>query len=354
MVTGLESIGITTSDKIIITSNGILRKLQLSFKFLRLSHSSFGGCTNIVTSVGFSKGCGIQCPVNMSQGIAASVMDYVYPAESGTSIEPLSTRARPSKCTASLEEILTEDFIVPLLFSKTNCVHRRFTDAEVLSMLDSQVLITKAVNENNISTELRENKELAQNLIPLIRIQEASRILFRFEIPKEERHVIPIYDVARLGPEVTGLQDIYSEFDQAKVAKSDDTKADTTLWDDQVFSCPDLGLPDDLDPLLVNTDHRRLGSEKAVLLSFLRTSSQRRYRKNVQKSFNKYMKTSHGFKVFGEEGQQNLDDLFEDVAKSLKTKEAKLDLVEGLQAITKVNESSFWDWNNGSFPHFWK
>ena len=168
--------------------------------------------------------------------------------------------------------------------------------------MDSPVQITKAVNKNDISTRLRLSKELAQNLIPLkTTIQEASRILFGFEVPKEERHVIPIYDVARLGPEVAGLENIYSEIDQAKVAKSDDTKADTSLWDDNVLSCTDIDLPEDFDLLLVNTDHRRLKSEQTTLLSFLRSSSQKRYKKNVRESFNKYMKTSHGF-----EGQQNL------------------------------------------------
>ena len=61
------------------------------------------------------------------------------------------------------------------------------------------------------------------------------------------------------------------------------------------------------------------------------------------------MKTSHGFEVFGEEGQQDLEDLFEDIDKRLKTKEAKLDLVEGLQAITKVFLLGVEQWVLSSF-----
>ena len=117
MVTGLESLGITTSDKIIITSNGTLRKLKLSFKFLRISHSSFGGCTNTVTSVGFSKGCGIQGQSRYRLFRYGSCM----PGGGWISF----------KCTASMNEILTDNFIVPSMFSKTSWVHRRLTDAEV-------------------------------------------------------------------------------------------------------------------------------------------------------------------------------------------------------------------------------
>ena len=69
---------------------------------------------------------------------------------------------------------------------------------------------------------------MAKTLIPLKAIQEVSRILFGFAIQREEKHTIPIYDSARLAPEVFGLQDIYSEIDQSKVAKHDDSDINTT------------------------------------------------------------------------------------------------------------------------------
>ena len=55
------------------------------------------------------------------------------------------------------------------------------------------------------------------------------------------------------------------------------------------------------------------------------------------------MKTFHGFEVFGEEGEQDLDNLLKCVDALLDTKEAKLDLVEGFQAVSKADSSSFWD-----------
>ena len=69
-------------------------------------------------------------------------------------------------------------------------------------------------------------------------IQEASRILFGFNVLKEKRHTIPLYNINRLGPEFSGeLLDIYSDIDLAKVAKNDDTKADTDLWDEEASAC---------------------------------------------------------------------------------------------------------------------
>ena len=34
--------------------------------------------------------------------------------------------------------------------------------------------------------------------------------------------------------------------------------------------------------------------------------------------------------------------------------EFKRDLNEGRQAVENAAESSFWDWDNGSFPYFWR
>ena len=36
------------------------------------------------------------------------------------------------------------------------------------------------------------------------------------------------------------------------------------------------------------------------------------------------------------------------------SRDVKTDLAEGLQAISKADASSFWDWDEGSFPYFWR
>ena len=295
MVTGLESLVVTTNDKLILTCNGILRELKLSFKFLRLSHSCFGGCTDTVTSVGFSRGCGVMGQVELSTGISSLVKDHICPVNNGTSIDPSSIEGKSSKGISSMEHVTTAEFIVPSLFSKTNWVRRRLTDSEILSTLDSPVQITKAVNDRSIDSKLNQDKGLALSRIPLKTIQEVTRIFFDFNIPKAEQHTIPIYDIKRLGPTFTsGLLDIYSEIDQAKVAKSDDTKVNTDLWDEQASTCADNMLSEKAEFLVVNTDHRNLKAEKDTLFSFLRTCSHLRYKKNVRRGFNLHMKTTHG------------------------------------------------------------
>ena len=91
-----------------------------------------------------------------------------------------------------MDHITTAEFVVPSLFSKTNWVRRRLTDAEILSTLDSPVQITKAVNDKSIDTKLNQDKMVTLSLIPLKTIQEATRILFGFNIPREEKHTIPL------------------------------------------------------------------------------------------------------------------------------------------------------------------
>ena len=299
MVSGLKSLELTTEDKIIVTCNGTPRKLKLSFIFLRLSHASFGGCTETKTSVGFSKGCGVDRNVEISEGIPSSVADHVCPVESGTSVDPLSNRELSSKCITTMRNIVNNEFIVPSLFSKTHWVKRRLTSAEILSTLDSPVQITKAVNDKKLDIKLDQNDEVVQTLIPLKTIQETSRILFGFSIPKEERHVIPLYDVYRLAPEILGLHDIYSEIDQAMVARADDSAIDTSLWDDQAAHYSGTDFPDDFDFKVVISDPKHLKGDKEVLFSALRTISHHRYRKNTRESFNRYMKSTHGYEVSG-------------------------------------------------------
>ena len=200
--------------------------------------------------------------VETSRGIASSVVDHICPVESGKPIEQLSREARPAKCLATLPDLVHDEFIVPSLFSKTHWVKRLLTNAEILSTLDSPVQITKSVNDKRLDTNFSQNKFMVQNLIPLKTIQEASRILFGFSISREERHIIPIYDINRLATEAVGMQDIYFEIDQAKVAKADDSKIDTTLWDEQASHCSMMDGVDDFKFKVVNTDHRHLKEEK--------------------------------------------------------------------------------------------
>ena len=280
--------------------------------------------------------------------------DHICPVESGIPVDPSSSGALSSKGITTMRNVVNHEFIVPSLFSKTHWVRRRLTNAEILSTLDSPVQITKAINDKKVDIKCFQKEEVVKTLIPLKTIQEATRILFGFSIPKEEKHVIPIYDVNRLAPEVLGLQDIYSEIDQAKAARADDSTIDTSLWDDQAAHYSGSKFPEDFNFKVINTDHRHLKGDKEALFSALRTISHHRYRKNTRKSFNRYMKTTHGHEVFGSALDGGMDDLIKGINILLQSRDAKTDLSEGLQAMSKANASSFWDWDDGSFPYFWR
>ena len=56
MIKGLVTLGLTESNKIVLTTNQRCSGLDLKFKFVRLPHSSVGGASSATTSIGFSPG----------------------------------------------------------------------------------------------------------------------------------------------------------------------------------------------------------------------------------------------------------------------------------------------------------
>ena len=215
------------------------------------------------------------------------------------------------------------EFVLPSLFSKTKWVHRYLSDAELLSILDAQVQITKRINESE-KMNLREHVELLKKVAPLKVLQEATRILFDWAPPIERPHTIPIYDVNRLGLKLEGLEFIYEKINQSKVAKNDDAAADTLLWDDAVRKTPTY-CKNDCDLLIVGKDCTHTSTSKFILES-LRHAQKKRYTKNVRKSFAKYMKFTHAREVF-------------ETSYSNDTFDFQRDMEEGRQALDKAQPS---------------
>ena len=354
MLTGLVSLGVSTEDKIIVTCNEKVRNLKLSFKFHRLSQSSLGGSTDTITSVGFSKGCAVPATIEFTKGLQTTIREHIYPAEGGEAVEILSKEALSSTGIASLSQLPTKEFIVSSLFSKTHWVKRLLSNAEILYVFGSPVQVTKAVSTEDHMVGLSDDDgSLVRLITPLKTIQEVIRILFGFHIHKEEQHIIPIYDTTRLGPLVPGLQDIYSEIDQARVAKSDDSMADTSLWDNQVLLVDENKFDNAVDLLLVKNGFGKIQDEKFLLEAFRKFHS-RRYKKKVKQSYGRHMKTKYGISVFGEELYEDMDKVFAKIDKEGLSSEAKNVMHEGKQALSKAEASSFWDWDKGSFPYFWR
>ena len=215
IVEGLVSIGVNDSTRIIITSNDKCRNLKLSFKFLCLDHHRLGGASETISSIGFSKACGIQDKMVFSKGIPSAVLDHICPLQSGAVFDPIhdanvtgATRFLSGDCARPIKVMLESEFILPSLFSKTNWVHRYLSDSELLSILDVPVQVTKWIDEKD-KINLRDQGELLNKVVPLKVLQEVTRILFGWAPPIERSHIIPIYDVNRLGLKLEGLEFIY-------------------------------------------------------------------------------------------------------------------------------------------------
>ena len=224
MVNGLSSIGITQQTKLIVTSNEKCRNLKLSFKFLRLSHSKLGGATNTITSIGFTKACNISNETTFVSGIPATVLDHICPMTTGTIYDPLIdhtttrgdvTKFLNGKAIYPIRAIATGTFIVPAIFSNTNWVSRKLSNAEILSIMDFPVQLNKRVNENDLDIQLSEIIDILELVIPVKTLQEATRLLFDWDVPIERPHEIPLYDINRLGFKIDGLDQIYEEINQS-------------------------------------------------------------------------------------------------------------------------------------------
>ena len=111
---------------------------------------------------------------------------------------------------------------MPSIFVNTGWVGRKLTPQEILSVLDTPCAIFKAVDQNAFLIKDSKFAEVIPIVVPLKSLQEISRDLFRFEKSVERSHIIPIYNVMRLGPEVAVTPTIYDEIDQAKIAKNDE------------------------------------------------------------------------------------------------------------------------------------
>ena len=302
MVEGLSKLGINEETKIIVTSNEKCRKLKLCFRFLRLSHSKLGGATDTITSIGYTKACCVSKDPTFMQGIPSTVMDHICPMKTGHDFDPLlSNNATGDGTTQFLDvsvihpirAIAVGSFLTLSVFSQTNWVTRNLSNAEILSVMDSPVQITKQVNKEDLDIHLSEKVETLEHMIPIKVLQEATRLLFDWEVPVERPHITPVYDVNHLGLTLEGLENIYDEIDQAQVAKNDNAIPDTTLWDEAVLK-PVGALAKEIEFIIGGRNH----SQEVKALELIRTRQSYQYKKNVRPSFANYMKFTYSPLVF--------------------------------------------------------
>ena len=108
----------------------------------------------------------------------------------------------------------------------------------------------------------------------------------------------------------------------AKAVKSDDALTDTSLWDREV------------SPEFEETRHGRL-------YTFLRKRMARRFAHNVWRSFQKFLAGKFTPAELSKPSSQQCEEL-------------RKDLAAGGDAVLRARRSSFWDWDDGSTPFFWR
>ena len=359
MIKGLVTLGITESSKIVVTTNQRCSGLPLKFRFVRLNHSTIGGASATMTSIGFSSGCGIPDKIDFAKGIECGTKEHTYPILPGRTcaapiVHGMSTHQDENLLSSdslhTLKDVVKEEFAVPSVFSKTGWVRRHLTSPEIMSVLDTPGEIIKAIDREKTIMGGRKLEDVIPLAIPVKTLQEITRILFRFDKPTEKEHFIPIYDVMRLAPEISGIPHIYDEIDQTKVAKNDDASYDATLWNEAVFEKPtSLKEIDEILFKIVGHDKRDIEAEKAelLILETFRKAEKKQYKKNVTSSFKRYMSTKYDISSYGK-------DWIEEMRESTKTFQERRDFEKGLKAIKCASLASFWEWNEGSFPIFWR
>ena len=69
-------------------------------------------------------------------------------------------------------------FLAPSLFSHTKWVTRNLSNAEILSVMDSPVQITKRVNKEELEIHRSEIVDTLEHMVPMKVLQEANSLLF--------------------------------------------------------------------------------------------------------------------------------------------------------------------------------
>ena len=101
--------------------------------------------------------------------------------------DPLKTHTAACESTNKLLEgnaiypiraIVAGSFVAPSLFSHSKWVTRNLSNAEILSIMDSPVQLSKRVNEEELDIPLSEIPEKMELVAPLKILQEATRIFF--------------------------------------------------------------------------------------------------------------------------------------------------------------------------------
>lgn len=323
-------------------TDGKVRGLpKTGLSWCRLQHHCVGGATNIKSWIGYGQNLSVEQSSLFPDQVKRRMRDLLNPTAMGKrltvedmDLDDLKTAeyAHPERYkTAGLHpgglwpaHRPGSYIIAPSVFSKTGWVKRQPTDQELAQFWDVPVGIVPKVNslgikKTGILTEAP-GKILWESLSRL-KLFELKEDLVEEEKTKA---MIPTFGLVPMSEESTT-----SGF--AKATKSDDAEVPVYIWNHYVMLAWNLERNRQGEPEIEPgpAEEREFDRLRKVMLRW--------WRRNLTRSFISYLKLEYG------PDWQHLD-----------SKELKLDLETGRDAIHRACGASFFEWEDGSTLFFWR
>ena len=352
---GLKEWGICDKDMVGVVLPNQLRNLPLAMNFIKLPHSHLGGVTTTPLSIGLSKTWKDIEVKKPTAELKRKIEDIASVTEGGLERNKPDADEIPSQ-EPKTSELCSKSFVLRSVFKKSGWVTRLLTPVEIAIALDFPVGCVSRLKDH---PEFQKNHVEWTKVPPVKAIQWAGHLVtgssrkikvngksvLEEESPENEK--IQISSQRKKGLNYSD-QEIYSRIEQTKAVKNDDALTDFDIWnrkasettkitesEDWLFVQKTPKTPTEVDPTKID------------FMNQLRTLSLKRYRKNIAKSFTKYLREKYS----KEEIREYLSLLEK---RSVRQKDLHRDIVVGRIALEKVNNASFWEWDEGSAPIFWR
>ena len=316
-----------------------------------MKHDKLGGVSNSECHVGFAKSITLARQKSRVSDTPRVLLGNLKVTINGAYLAP------PDDDHSNFEEdvkspfeyhsqldLFMDTFAAPCVHSLSHWVKRELTGEEFLTSMDIPAMAIKhAKNVGVIANGTYGNGLLASP--PLKILQEAGDMLFGTRDLRASSAPSETNTDYILQSEIPGFEDIYEEINQSRAARNDDAGIDFDIWNEHLRERPSDWKT---DWCIVGEEHDH--NYEVKFFNNLRKAQHRCFHSNVERSYLKYMRESYV--------------LLESGPRMNKTDSAKVtmfdswnwerDKAAGIEALNKSRNSSFWDWDDGSFPFFWR
>ena len=349
---GLKSWGISEKDRIALVVTDRIRNLPLRLKIRKFIHTDFGGISTNKFSLGLSEGW--QSNENfqdtMLPNIVRRLTRLANVTEPGKSFTPTSKKHIDDlhDYTPTLQQLVDSKFTLPNVICGSKWVQRKLTLEEIATAMDFPVGVVKG-----LSKRFKNKNEVKMNLWaqvpPTKPIQWLGKILNDHFLQKNLRKEVGPVEGKATNQQGIDYSDeeIYLKIQQTKAVKNDDASADFSIWNRKASDTSFIG-DTDRWKIVAGSSEELDGVEEKRVRCFdgLRGLQLRWHKWKVRRSFIKYLRrryTTQDFVSFLGRRRKGL--LITDLGR---------DLVAGKLALDKEEAASFWEWDEGSYPFFWR